>query len=189
MARSLGFEDGEQAPAAVMLEAARRIAEAVAVPVTADLERGYGDPVGTARAAWDFGLVGLNVEDSTKAGLVPIDEQVAVLRAIRAAVPELVVNARVDVFLRIGGDVDEAVERAERVSRRRRRLCLPDPLPGGLDRCAGASDRRPDQRARQRRHAAAARARGARRCAHDLGRGLATAAYAAAVRIARAALG
>jgi 2-methylisocitrate lyase-like PEP mutase family enzyme len=34
------------------------------------------------------------------------------IRAIRAATPELVLNARVDVFLRIGGDVDEAVERA-----------------------------------------------------------------------------
>jgi 2-methylisocitrate lyase-like PEP mutase family enzyme len=112
VARSLGHEDGERAPAAEMIEAARRIAAAVELPVTADLERGYGDPVGTARAAWDAGLVGMNVEDSTRAGLVPLDEQVDVLREIRAAVPDLVVNARVDVFLRIGaGDVDEAAER------------------------------------------------------------------------------
>jgi 2-methylisocitrate lyase-like PEP mutase family enzyme len=113
VARSLGYEDGERAPAAEMVEAARRIAEAVGVPVTADLERGYGDPVGTARAAWSAGVVGINVEDSTRQGLVPLDEQVDVLREIRSAVPELVVNARVDVFLGIGrGDVDEAVERA-----------------------------------------------------------------------------
>ena len=112
VARSLGHEDGERAPVAEMLEAARRIAAAVGLPVTADLERGYGDPVGTARAAWEAGLVGINVEDSTRQGLVPLDEQVSVLREIRAAVPELVVNARVDVFLGIGrGDVDEAVER------------------------------------------------------------------------------
>ena len=81
--------------------------------MTADLERGYGDPVGTARGAWEAGLVGINFEDSTRAGLVPLEEQVEAIRAIRAAVPELVVNARVDVFLGIGrGDVDEAVARA-----------------------------------------------------------------------------
>ncbi len=112
VARALGHEDGERAPRAEMLEAARRIAAAVDVPVTADLERGYGDPVGAARAAWEAGLVGINVEDSTRAGLVPVADQVDVLRAIRAAVPDLVVNARVDVFLGIGrGDVAEAAER------------------------------------------------------------------------------
>jgi 2-methylisocitrate lyase-like PEP mutase family enzyme len=113
VARALGWEDGERAPAAEMVDAARRIAAAVEVPVTADLERGYGDPVGTARAAWDAGVVGINVEDSTRAGLVALEDQVDVIRAIRSEVPELVVNARVDVFLGIGrGDVAEAAERA-----------------------------------------------------------------------------
>ncbi len=112
VARALGWEDGERAPRDEMVETARRIAAAVDVPVTADLERGYGDPAGTARAAWDAGLVGINFEDSTRAGLVPLDEQVAAIGAIREAVPDLVVNARIDVFLRIGGDVDEAVDRA-----------------------------------------------------------------------------
>ena len=113
VARALGWEDGERAPAVEMLEAARRIAAAVDVPVTADLERGYGDPVATARAAWEAGLVGINVEDSTRSGMVSVGEQVEVIAAIREAVPELVVNARVDVFLRIGaGGVHEAAERA-----------------------------------------------------------------------------
>jgi 2-methylisocitrate lyase-like PEP mutase family enzyme len=113
VARSLGFEDGERAPVADMVEAARRIAAAVDLPVTADLERGYGDPVGTARAAWEAGVVGLNFEDSTRGGLVELEEQVDAIRAIRAAVPDLVLNARVDVFLGIGrGDVDAAAERA-----------------------------------------------------------------------------
>jgi 2-methylisocitrate lyase-like PEP mutase family enzyme len=112
VARSLGFEDGERAPGDVMVEAAGRIAQAVDVPVTGDLEHGYGDPVGTARAAWDAGLVGINFEDSTRAGLVDVEEQVAAIRAIRGAVPELVINARVDIFVRIGtGDVAEAAER------------------------------------------------------------------------------
>ena len=112
VARSLGWEDGERAPRDEMVEAARRIAAAVDVPVTADLERGYGDPVGTARAAWEAGLVGINFEDSTGPGSCRSTSRSTAIGAIRAAVPELVVNARVDVFLRIGGDVDEAVERA-----------------------------------------------------------------------------
>jgi 2-methylisocitrate lyase-like PEP mutase family enzyme len=112
VARSLGWEDGEQAPVDEMLLANERIASAVDVPVTGDLERGYGDPVGTARRAWDAGLVGINFEDSTDDGLVPLDEQLATIRAIREAVPELVLNARVDVFIRNAGGIDEAVERA-----------------------------------------------------------------------------
>jgi 2-methylisocitrate lyase-like PEP mutase family enzyme len=111
VARSLGFEDGEQAPRDVMVVAAGRIAHAVELPVTADLEAGYGDPVGTARAAWDAGLVGINFEDSPGDVLLPVEEQVAHIAAIRAAVPSLVINARVDVFVNGSGDVDEAVER------------------------------------------------------------------------------
>jgi 2-methylisocitrate lyase-like PEP mutase family enzyme len=112
VARSLGWEDGEQAPVEEMLQANARIAAAVDLPVTGDLERGYGDPVGTARRAWEAGLVGINFEDSTADGLVPLEENVATIRAIRAALPELVLNARVDVFLRKAGGIDEAVERA-----------------------------------------------------------------------------
>jgi 2-methylisocitrate lyase-like PEP mutase family enzyme len=111
VARSLGYEDGEQAPRDVMVEAARRIAEAVELPVTADLEAGYGDPAGTAQAAWNAGLVGINFEDSPADVLLSVDEQVAHIAAIRAAAPSLVINARVDVFINGSGDVDEAVER------------------------------------------------------------------------------
>jgi|SRR4051812_22041217 2-methylisocitrate lyase-like PEP mutase family enzyme len=112
VARSLGWEDGEQAPADEMIEANRRIAAAVDLPVTGDLERGYGDPVGTARRAWEAGLVGINFEDSTHdGGLVALDEQTAAIRAIRDAVPELVLNARVDVFVRKAGGKDDAVAR------------------------------------------------------------------------------
>src|SRR5947208_1887697 len=75
VARSLGYEDGENAPAAVMIEAASKIAHAVDVPVSADLEAGYGDPVGTARGAWEGGLVGINFEDSHGDVLLGVDEQ------------------------------------------------------------------------------------------------------------------
>lgn len=111
VARSLGWQDGEQAPVEEMLRANERIAAAVDLPVTGDLEHGYGDPVGTARHAWVAGLVGINFEDSTDDGQVPLHEQVAMIRAIREAVPELVINARVDVFVRKTGGIDEAVER------------------------------------------------------------------------------
>ena len=93
VARALGFEDGERTPADEMIRFVGRIAAAVDVPVTADLEAGYGDPAGTARAAWDAGVVGMNLEDSRGDELVPLDEQV-------------------DVFLRQAGGLDDAVERA-----------------------------------------------------------------------------
>ena len=111
VARSLGWEDGEQAPVAEMLQMVERIAAAVDVPVTADLEAGYGDPPGTAAAALAAGAAGMNLEDSRGLAIVPVDEQVTLIRAVRAAAPELVVNARVDVFVRQTGGVEEAVAR------------------------------------------------------------------------------
>jgi 2-methylisocitrate lyase-like PEP mutase family enzyme len=110
VAHALGFEDGAT-PGDEMLDAVARIAAAVDVPVTADLERGYEDPPATVRAAWDAGIVGANIEDSVSGGQpVPIGEQVELLRAVREAAPELVLNARVDTFLR-GLGVEETVER------------------------------------------------------------------------------
>jgi 2-methylisocitrate lyase-like PEP mutase family enzyme len=110
VAGSLGFRDGA-APGDEMLAVAARIAAAVDLPVTADLERGYEDPPGTVRAAWEAGIVGANIEDSVGGSPpVPVDEQVELLRAVRAAAPELVLNARVDTFLR-GGGVEETIER------------------------------------------------------------------------------
>ena len=106
-ARSLGYEDGEVIPSAEMLGAVERIVRAVDVPVTADLEAGYGDPAATARLAWAAGAVGMNLEDQNR----PLDEAVEAVRAARLAAP-LVLNARVDSFLPGGsGDLDEAIER------------------------------------------------------------------------------
>jgi 2-methylisocitrate lyase-like PEP mutase family enzyme len=111
VARSLGFEDGA-APGEEMLRVASRIAAAVGLPVSADLERGYDDPPAVVRAAWEAGIVGANVEDSVGDGPpVPVGEQVELLQAVRAAAPELVLNARVDVFIHGSGEVAEAVER------------------------------------------------------------------------------
>src|SRR5581483_1657333 len=73
-----------------------------------DLEAGYGDPGGTARAALEAGAVGLNLEDAN----VPLEQHVEAVRAVRAAAPEIVVNARTDVFLDGDRDFDDAVRRA-----------------------------------------------------------------------------
>lgn len=121
MAWSLGYADGERIPAAEMLAAVKRVTASVAVPVTADLERAYGDPAGTARGAIDAGAVGLNFEDWDGAQLVDLQSQVDRVAAIVQAGGEcgvsLVVNARTDVYLERVGDTDawrfaEAVRRA-----------------------------------------------------------------------------
>ncbi len=170
VARSLGFEDGEQAPADEMIGAAGRIAAAVELPVTGDLERGYGDPVGTARAAWEVGLSGINFEDSTGGAMVAVDEQVFAIRALRKAAPALVVNARIDVFLPRPGDVDEAVARGNEYLAAGADcvypiLCPADAIAELARRIDGPINVRRDARV-----AAAGRARAARRDAADVRR-------------------
>ena len=105
VAVSLGFPDGENAPRAEMLAAIHRIARSVAVPVTADIEAGYGakprDVAATVKGVIAAGAVGINLEDGIRHGQKPlreIGEQVERIRAAReagskAGVP-LVINAR-----------------------------------------------------------------------------------------------
>jgi 2-methylisocitrate lyase-like PEP mutase family enzyme len=107
-----GYPDGEHIPPDEMLAAVAQIVRAVDLPVTADLEAGYGDPAGTAEAAIEAGAVGLNLEDN----LGPVAEHVARIQAVRETgerlgVP-LVINARTDVFLRGSRDPEEAASRA-----------------------------------------------------------------------------
>ena len=113
---SHGYPDGQNIPVDEMIAAVARIAAAVRVPVTADLESGYGDPAGTARKAIEAGAVGMNFEDSEGDSLIAIERQQESIRAIRAAAPGLFVNARVDVYLGQFGDpasrFGEAVKRA-----------------------------------------------------------------------------
>ena len=125
VALSMGRPDGERVSRAEMLEVVRRIAGAVTIPVTADLEAGYGpavnDALETARGAIAAGAVGMNFEDSTSDDrLVDVTAYVERIRAIKkvaeAARIAFVLNARTDVFLLgIGepaGRFDEAVRRA-----------------------------------------------------------------------------
>jgi 2-methylisocitrate lyase-like PEP mutase family enzyme len=122
VAAAHGLPDGEALERGAMLAAIERIATAVELPVTADLERGYGaDAVAvgeTIAGAIAAGAVGCNLEDSEDDEAGPLRpasehaERVAAAREAgeRAGVP-LVINARTDVFLVGSGDVDEAIER------------------------------------------------------------------------------
>ena len=123
----LGYPDGESIGRDEMLDMVRRIAAAVDVPVTADMEAGYGprpeDVAETVRQTMAAGAVGLNIEDgaigSTASPLLDFELSVERIRAAREAadatgVP-MVINARTDGFLRGGkgsDTFDEAVRRA-----------------------------------------------------------------------------
>ena len=127
LAWALGYPDGEAAPWDEVVAATARIARAVSLPVTADIETGYGDtPEDVARSIGDIvraGVVGVNLEDGVRSGPAPvrtIDDMVARIRATReatraAGVP-IIINARTDLYLKNLGDAasrfNEAVARA-----------------------------------------------------------------------------
>ncbi|GHF47867.1 2-methylisocitrate lyase-like PEP mutase family enzyme [Amycolatopsis bartoniae] len=119
VAASLGYADGEQAPAGEMFQAAARIARAVSVPVTVDAEAGYGlPPAELVERLLETGAVGCNLEDTdhTTKRLRPVAEHAEWLAAVREAAGDaLVINARVDLFLK--GEprqvLPEAIERAK----------------------------------------------------------------------------
>ncbi|GAA1518581.1 2-methylisocitrate lyase-like PEP mutase family enzyme [Agromyces terreus] len=116
IAATYGYPDGEQIPLDLMLDMVGRIARGVDVPVSADLEAGYGDAGETIRRAIGEGVAGANLEDQLK----PLDEAVAAVRAAVAAadaegVP-FALNARTDAFVHGRGrplevNVADAIER------------------------------------------------------------------------------
>ncbi len=122
VAATLGYPDGQRISAGEMLAAVARIARAVRVPVTADLEAGYaGTPQQIAEFAKQVvhsGAVGLNFEDVTgddESTHVPLPLQVEKIRALRETsaalgVP-LVINARTDICLMPIGDPATRFER------------------------------------------------------------------------------
>jgi 2-methylisocitrate lyase-like PEP mutase family enzyme len=106
VAATLGYGDGEDAPAGEMLAAAARIARGVEVPVTVDAEAGYGMPPAELVAALrSAGVAGCNLEDTdhTAGGLRDPGRHAEWLKAVRQAASAdgypLVINARVDVFV------------------------------------------------------------------------------------------
>ncbi|GAC1702999.1 MAG: isocitrate lyase/phosphoenolpyruvate mutase family protein [Candidatus Acidiferrum sp.] len=122
VAFSLGYPDGQRISRDEMLEAVARIAHGVRVPVTADMESGYGttpkEMAEMARGVIEAGAVGLNLEDVTgddESSQVEIALQVEKIGAIREAAAalgvNLVINARTDIYLMPIGDAGTRYER------------------------------------------------------------------------------
>ena len=126
VAWSLGYADGEQAPWNEVVAATVRIVRVARVPVTADIEAGYGEtPEAVMRSVTEIieaGAVGVNLEDGTPRGPIPIrspedaaDRLRAAREAAKAAAVPIVINGRTDLYLRNIGDeasrFDETVER------------------------------------------------------------------------------
>ena len=118
---ALGYEDNDSMPVYEAFDAIARIARSVSVPVTADVEAGYGlSPKDLVERLLDAGAVGCNLEDTDHhagADLVDAGEQAERLRGVRQAATEagveIVLNARIDV-LRAQGDPRELFEEAVR---------------------------------------------------------------------------
>lgn len=115
LAWALGFPDGEMAPWSEVVAATERITRTVRVPVTADIEGGYGEtPDEVAGNVADIiraGAVGINLEDGTHAQMPirSIEDAAKRIRAARGVAMEmgvpLVINARIDLYVKhIGND-------------------------------------------------------------------------------------
>src|SRR4051794_26738651 len=137
IAATFGYEDGENIPLDLHLDMVGRIVAAVDLPVSMDMEAGYGDPGETTRRAIAAGVVGGNLEDQMK----PLDDAVAaveaVLRAGRDAGVDFVLNARTDAFVKAAPDADRSAVLAEAVTRGRAFLEAGAPVvfvPRGVDR-------------------------------------------------------
>lgn len=128
VAASLGYPDGQAIPVTEMAEAIRRIVGAVSIPVTADIEAGYGKDLKEILTCVEMlvgtGIVGGNVEDSYNRSpeLVDADafcERIAAIRALTDSLGfHFVINTRTDVFLNKSGDpqtrLAEAVRRGNK---------------------------------------------------------------------------
>ena len=113
VAAALGHADGET-PADEMFAAVARITRAVDVPVTADIEDGYGlAPKELVERLLAAGAVGCNIEDSTGGALKDPREHAGYLAEFcAAAAGRIFLNARVDTFVHGDGDPGRAVEQA-----------------------------------------------------------------------------
>jgi 2-methylisocitrate lyase-like PEP mutase family enzyme len=121
IAESLGYRDGEGTPVDAMFAAVARVVGAVAVPVSADMEAGYGLPAAElADRLLATGAVGCNLEDTDhrSGGLVDAELQAGRIAELRgaASVP-IVINARIDVHLRRVGPPEQRLREAIRRAR------------------------------------------------------------------------
>lgn len=127
VAWSLGFADGEQAPLAEVAAAMRRIVRVTSLPVSMDLEGGYGEAPEQVAASVheiiDTGVVGINLEDGVQhKRLRDLDEAVQRIAAAREAACEagipIFINARVDVWMVATTEDQREEDRREEAIRR-----------------------------------------------------------------------
>ncbi|MFE4230289.1 isocitrate lyase/phosphoenolpyruvate mutase family protein [Arthrobacter sp. NPDC056886] len=118
IAASRGYEDGEKIPVDEMIAAVGVIAAATSLPVSADLEAGYGNPGETVRKAIGAGAVGANIEDQMRPLADAVEQMSAAMRAAKAEGIDFVLNARTDAFLK-GKDRDPAAVLADAIERGR----------------------------------------------------------------------
>jgi 2-methylisocitrate lyase-like PEP mutase family enzyme len=128
IANSFGYPDGQKIPRDLMLQMVHYIAESVRIPVTADMEAGYGaspeEVADTAREVIAAGAVGMNLEDSVPdapSALADISLQKEKIRAVAEAAEHIgidfVLNARTDVFLHaIGAPETRIAHTVERLN-------------------------------------------------------------------------
>lgn len=115
-----GARDGQGLDREAMMREIATIARSIDLPLNADVEAGYGaaaaDAAETGRQAWAAGAVGINFEDADHAApgeVIEVGAQQARIAALREAAPDLLINARTDVFLlRLGDDEEQRIEMA-----------------------------------------------------------------------------
>ncbi len=120
VAWSLGSPDGDALARDRALDLIARVASAVSVPVTADIEGGFGaDPAAvgeTVTGVLAAGAVGINIEDGSRDPAEQVERLAAARAAADAAGVPLYINARLDTYLRGIGDpatrLDETLSRA-----------------------------------------------------------------------------
>ena len=123
VASALGYADGEDVPLDMVTGLVSRMTAAVSVPVSIDLEAGYGDTPDAAAASvteiLKAGAIGINIEDGLSGGkrqLVSPDQHAAKIKAVRETAQKLgirlFINARTDPFLLKFGSPDECLNEA-----------------------------------------------------------------------------
>lgn len=119
IAASLGYPDGEALPRELLVAAVRQITQTVAIPVSVDLEAGYGttpsEVCDTVEVVLAEGAVGINIEDGTGEPTLLVEKIAAIREHARRGDVPLFINGRTDVFLAAHGDpraeLDEAIRR------------------------------------------------------------------------------
>ena len=113
IAASFGYPDGEKIPLDLMLEQVERVVDSTDLPVTADLEGGYGNAPETIRRAIGLGVVGANIEDQLKPIAEAAKQVEDIMKVAEQEGVDFVLNARTDAFsLNRGGDRAENLSNA-----------------------------------------------------------------------------